>query len=260
MRFFGKLFGKKELAAHAEASQEAADLAQIKKREEYERLYAAATTFPRLGEVGPPSTLASEAGGAPEAQQVEDNAPLENQEEHGDNILLRIWEEEKNVDLGDPMIRDIVADVEEVDAKSLLDELVSFSRWLTPTALIVDDDASIRELLARALANYGWRSAVVQGGEMALQQLQGRRFDLIVLDLVMPGMNGAQTFREIRKVDPTANVLIITAYPDSALMAEALQVGPFAIMRKPISLEELRVALRHGPPAAEPARARGSPA
>jgi DNA-binding NtrC family response regulator len=124
----------------------------------------------------------------------------------------------------------------------------------TPTALVVDDDTSIRELLARALASNGWRSALAPGGEEALEQLQMRRFNLIFLDLVMPGMNGTEAFREIRKVDPVANVVIITAYPDSALMAEALQVGPFAMMRKPFSLEELRVVLNHGAPAAKPAR------
>ena len=113
----------------------------------------------------------------------------------------------------------------------------------SPTALVVDDEASIRELLARALDSHGWRSVVASGGEVALEQLQGRRFDLIFLDLLMPGMNGAQTFREIHKVDPTANVVIITAYPDSVLMAEALKVGPFAVMPKPFRLEELRVVL-----------------
>jgi CheY-like chemotaxis protein len=124
----------------------------------------------------------------------------------------------------------------------------------TPTALVVDDDSSIRELLARALASHGWRSVLAPGGDVALQQLRGQRFDLIFLDLVMLGLSGADVFREIRKVDPAANVVIITAYPDSALMAEALQVGPFAMMRKPFSLEELRVVLNHGAPAADPAR------
>jgi len=118
----------------------------------------------------------------------------------------------------------------------------------TPIALVVDDDANIRELLARALASQGWRSALAPGGEAALEQLQGQRFNLIFLDLLMPGMNGAEAFREIRQIDPVANVVIITAYPDSALMSEALQVGPFAVVRKPFRLEELRVVLGQGTP------------
>lgn len=126
----------------------------------------------------------------------------------------------------------------------------------TPIALVVDDEANIRELLARALAGQGWRSVVASGGEVALEQLQGQRFDLIFLDLLMPRMNGAETFREIHKVDPAANVVIITAYTDSALMAEAFQVGPYAIMRKPFRLEDLRVVLSHVAPAPEPTRVR----
>ena len=59
----------------------------------------------------------------------------------------------------------------------------------------------------------------------------------------MPGMNGAETFREIRRAYPTAKVVIITADPNSDLMAEALDVGPFAVMRKPFTLDELRVVL-----------------
>lgn len=115
----------------------------------------------------------------------------------------------------------------------------------TPVALVVDDDEVIRDLLARALAYTGWKSTVVESGQAALEKLKEQRFDLIFLDLVMPGVNGAHTFREIRRADPGANVVIITAYPDSALMSEALQVGPFAMMRKPFTLEELRMVLQN---------------
>ena len=74
--------------------------------------------------------------------------------------------------------------------------------------------------------------------------LAQRRFDIVFLDLVMPGMNGARTFQEIRDRDPEATVVIITGYPNSDLMAEALQVGPFAVMRKPFGPEDIRLVLR----------------
>ena len=79
---------------------------------------------------------------------------------------------------------------------------------------------------------------------MALEKLKAQRFDVIFLDLAMPGMNGAETFREIRRAHPAAKVVIITADPNSDLMAKALDVGPFAVMRKPFTLDELRVVLR----------------
>lgn len=61
----------------------------------------------------------------------------------------------------------------------------------------------------------------------------------------MAGMNGAETFREIGRVGPEAFVVVVTAYPDSTLMSEALQTGPLAVMRKPCSVEELEVVLKY---------------
>ena len=113
-----------------------------------------------------------------------------------------------------------------------------------PVALIVDDEPHAREVVSRALERSGWNCSAVSSGQEALQELQDRRFDVILLDLVMAGMNGAETFRQLRKVDPDVEVVIITAFADSTLMTEALQIGPFSIMRKPVVLEELRSLLR----------------
>ena len=71
------------------------------------------------------------------------------------------------------------------------------------------------------------------------QVSQKQRIDLVLLDLVLPGMDGAQMFREIRKLDQDVPVAIVTSYPDSGIMSEALKVGPFAIVRNPFSLEQL---------------------
>ena len=111
-------------------------------------------------------------------------------------------------------------------------------------ALIVDDEPHAREVVSRALERSGWNCSAVSSGQEALQELQDRRFDVILLDLVMAGMNGAETFRQLRKVDPDVEVVIITAFADSTLMTETLQIGPFSIMRKPVVLEELRSLLR----------------
>ena len=112
-----------------------------------------------------------------------------------------------------------------------------------PVALVVDDDKVIRDLLSRALASNGWKAVAAESGLAALERLEEQRFELIFLDLGIPGLNGADTFREIRKVDPEANVMIVTAYPNSALMYEALQVGPFGMMKKPFTLDELHTVL-----------------
>ena len=120
----------------------------------------------------------------------------------------------------------------------------SVPRSEIPAALMVDDDEAIRELFIRVLGSDGWECATAASGPGALEVLAQRRFDIVFLDLVMPGMNGARTFQEIRDRDPEATVVIITGYPNSDLMAEALQVGPFAVMRKPFGPEDIRLVLR----------------
>ena len=108
-----------------------------------------------------------------------------------------------------------------------------------PTALVVDDDDQIREVLTRALEAHQWQASAVASGEEALSTLEDRSFDLIFLDLMMAGMNGAQTFQEIRRRDASAQVVIVTGFPESGMMVEALTTGPFAIMLKPFDLKHL---------------------
>ncbi len=64
--------------------------------------------------------------------------------------------------------------------------------------------------------------------------------DLVMLDLSMPGMNGVDTFREIHTLRPALPVIIVTAYPDSDLMAKALEIGPFTMMSKPVDLAQIQ--------------------
>lgn len=113
-----------------------------------------------------------------------------------------------------------------------------------PTALVVDDDENIRRLFVRSLEDNLWRSVAVASGQEALESLNRHRFDLVFLDLAMPVMTGPKVFREIRDLHYSTTVVIITAYPDSHLMAEALEVGPFALMKKPFSQDEIQSLLQ----------------
>ena len=126
-------------------------------------------------------------------------------------------------------------------------------------ALVVDDDQDVRDFFKRVLSNNGWESIAVASGEKALSQLNEHRFDLIFLDLVMAGMNGAKTFKEIRQIEPEVQIVVVTAYPDSALLSEALQIGPFAVMKKPFSVEELQGVLKYISSGSETATGAGWP-
>ena len=119
----------------------------------------------------------------------------------------------------------------------------SLPREVRQSALVVDDESNTRSFMARAIRQHGWRCTAVSSGAQALDRLADGQFDLIFLDLAMPGMNGAETFGAIRRVDPGANVVIITAYPDSDLMADALGVGRFSLLPKPFGPDQLRLTL-----------------
>ena len=114
-----------------------------------------------------------------------------------------------------------------------------------PTALVIDNDEAILEMFSDLLGTGGWKCVTAESGPVALDHLQQSQFDLVFLDLMMPVMNGAVAFREIRKLDRDVPVVIITGYPDSNLMSEALQTGPFAVMKKPFHLNDLRWMLNH---------------
>lgn len=114
-----------------------------------------------------------------------------------------------------------------------------------PIALVIDNDAAILTMFSDVLGTGGWNCVTAESGSTALDHLQQNRVDLVFLDLLMPVMNGAVAFREIRKLDHDVPVVIITGHPDSNLMAEALQTGPFAVMKKPFQLNDLRWMLNH---------------
>jgi DNA-binding NtrC family response regulator len=108
------------------------------------------------------------------------------------------------------------------------------------TILVVDDETAIRELMVVALATTSREVLTAGSGEEALAIVKRSDVDLVVLDLAMPGMNGVDTFRAIRSLRPALPVLIVTGYPDSDLMAKALEIGPFTMISKPVNLAQIQ--------------------
>jgi excisionase family DNA binding protein len=109
-----------------------------------------------------------------------------------------------------------------------------------PTILVVDDEPAIRELLVRALATNACQVLPATSGSEALDIVKRANVDLVVLDLAMPIMNGVDTFREIHSIRPALPVMIVTGYPDSDLMAQALEIGPFTMISKPVDLAQFQ--------------------
>jgi excisionase family DNA binding protein len=108
-----------------------------------------------------------------------------------------------------------------------------------PRVLVVDDDPAIRNLLNRWLTEEGCQVSVLAGGVEALQFVEDQDCDLVFLDLMMPSPNGVETLSRIKTLRPDLEVVIVTAYFDSRLMDDALEMGPLTILKKPIDRDAL---------------------
>ena len=103
--------------------------------------------------------------------------------------------------------------------------------------LLVDDDAAIRRILLRLLADEGYEVESVPNGELALETISQNAFDLILLDLNMPEMDGWETFEQLAEKHPLLPVMVITARPNQMASARAAGVG--ALLEKPLDCRRL---------------------
>ena len=122
----------------------------------------------------------------------------------------------------------------------------SISEWLQRNSgqvkasiLVIDDEEIIRSLFKETLEGLGHVVTGVESSSEGLDLVKKRNFDLVFLDLKMPGINGAELFRQIRIIKPELPVTIITGYPDSDMMAQVLAEGPFGVMNKPFDESEI---------------------
>lgn len=115
----------------------------------------------------------------------------------------------------------------------------NYTQPTAPHILIIDDEPSACKLISKMVKAKGFHASTALGGQQGLDILRRQPFDLILLDLMMPEMNGPETLKEIRKVDENVPVIIITGYPDSNLMAEAMAVSPILVIPKPLDKNQL---------------------
>ena len=106
--------------------------------------------------------------------------------------------------------------------------------------LVVDDEENTRIALTRLLSREGYDVQTAANGLEALNTLRRSSADLIITDLNMPEMNGLAFLRELNREYPTSNVIMITAFGEVESYLEALNLGAFEYLNKPLRLEELR--------------------
>ncbi len=125
-----------------------------------------------------------------------------------------------------------------------------------PHLLIVDDDRRIRDLLSRFLASEGYRVTTADNAADARAKLHGLHFDLLILDVMMPGESGFELAKSLRQTSEVP-ILMLTARDESAMRIEGLEIGADDYVAKPFEPRELslRIAniLKRAQPAATPA-------
>ncbi len=105
--------------------------------------------------------------------------------------------------------------------------------------LIVDDEQHVRESLSRWFEEDGYRVSTAASGKEALARLGRERFDVVISDIKMPGMDGLELLQRIREVDSDVAVILVTAYASVATAVRALKEGAYDYLVKPFDPEEL---------------------
>jgi len=101
--------------------------------------------------------------------------------------------------------------------------------------LVVDDEEGIRSYVAEALESDGHGVVQAADGEQALERLRERNFDLLITDLKMPGMDGLELSKRVRAEQPEVEIVILTAHGTVETAVEAMKLGAFDYLQKPIS-------------------------
>jgi DNA-binding NtrC family response regulator len=108
-----------------------------------------------------------------------------------------------------------------------------------PTVLVVDDDLDTCSNLQDSLADMGYDVDTAQDGSTALEMVRRKPYDVALLDLKMPGMDGLTLYREIRKLRAGTVAMIVSAYATPETTSEALNAGAWRVMSKPVDFLKL---------------------
>lgn len=105
--------------------------------------------------------------------------------------------------------------------------------------LLVDDEAGLLDFLSKRLQRRGFTVAIAETGHEALAVMETFRPQVVVLDVLMPGMDGLETLREIRRRFSDVEVLLLTAHASTEVAMRGMELGAFDYLIKPVTLGEL---------------------
>ena len=112
-----------------------------------------------------------------------------------------------------------------------------------PKILLVDDEKRFRTTLRKRLMERGLEVSLASSGLEALAEIKKDRFDVVVLDVKMPGMDGVATLSEIKKIDSKVEVILLTGHTSHDFATEGRRLGAFEFMVKPCDIDELLTSI-----------------
>ena len=109
----------------------------------------------------------------------------------------------------------------------------------TPSVLIVDDDISFARTMSLVLRHRGWEVVIAANGFEAIDRVRERTFDMIFTDIVMPVIDGVETFKHIKDISPDSRVVMMTGYAVQDRVEAALREGAHTVVYKPLDMEKV---------------------
>ena len=113
-----------------------------------------------------------------------------------------------------------------------------------PRILIVDDEAPMRESLNDWLKEDGYVVGLAASGQEAIDMVQKGTWEVMLLDLKMPGMDGLETLRKVKEVSPEVEVIMMTAYATIDTAVQAMKEGAFDYLVKPFDPDEIEIQIK----------------
>jgi CheY-like chemotaxis protein len=110
---------------------------------------------------------------------------------------------------------------------------------MTLPILLVDDDPDTCDTMAKLFKAYGYQADIALDGPAALQRIEHRRYGLAVVDYQMPGMNGVDLIRRIRRARPNLPAIFLTGYATIDVVYPAIESGVLRVFSKPVNFPEL---------------------
>jgi len=110
---------------------------------------------------------------------------------------------------------------------------------MTYNILVVDDEKNIRRTFAMVLEGEGYTVATAETGEDSLVQYREHRPDAVILDVKLPGIDGIEVLRRVKKTQPAIEVIILTGHGSEADKKVCMELGAFAYLQKPVDIDEL---------------------